>query len=72
MRARFFRLASPPRPPLFEWVVGRRPIRRTERILIDETVSNITQGEPANTFEDAAARVKAALHATKQTSMGDG
>ena len=50
--------------------MGRRPIRRTERIVIDETVSNISHGEPANTVEDAAARAKAALHATKQTSIG--
>jgi len=42
---------------------GRRRNRRTELIVIDETVANITQGEPANSFEDAAARVKAALEA---------
>lgn len=42
---------------------GRRLNRRTELIVIDETVANITQGEPANSFEDAAARVKAALEA---------
>ena len=42
---------------------GRRLNRRTELIVLDETVANITQGEPANSFEDAAARVKAALEA---------
>ncbi len=42
---------------------GRRLNRRTELIVIDETVANITRGEPANSFEDAAARVKAALEA---------
>lgn len=42
---------------------GRRLNRRTELIVIDETVANITKGEPANSFEDAAARVKAALEA---------
>lgn len=42
---------------------GRRLNRRTELIVIDETVANIIQGEPANSFEDAAARVKAALEA---------
>lgn len=44
---------------------GRRLNRRTELIVIDETVANITNGEPANAFEDAAARVKAALEAGK-------
>lgn len=42
---------------------GRRLNRRTELIVIDETVANITKDEPANSFEDAAARVKAALEA---------
>ena len=42
---------------------GRRLNRRTEVIVIDETLANLTQGEPANSFEDAAARVKAALEA---------
>ena len=44
---------------------GRRLNRRTELIVLDETVENITRGEPANAFEDAAARVKAALEAAK-------
>ena len=44
---------------------GRRLNRRTELIVLDETVDNITRGEPANAFEDAAARVKAALEAAK-------
>ena len=42
---------------------GRRLNRRTELIVLDETVANITKDEPANSFEDAAARVKAALEA---------
>ena len=44
---------------------GRRLNRRTEVIVLDETVENITRGEPANAFEDAAARVKTALEAGK-------
>ena len=44
---------------------GRRLNRRTELIVLDETVENITRGEPANAFEDAAARVKAALEVAK-------
>ena len=44
---------------------GRRLNRRTEVIVLDETVENITRGEPANAFEDAAARVKAALEAAR-------
>lgn len=44
---------------------GRRLNRRTELIVLDETIENITRGEPANAFEDAAARVKAALEAAK-------
>lgn len=44
---------------------GRRLNRRTELIVIAETVENITRGEPANSFEDAAARIKAALEAGK-------
>ena len=44
---------------------GRRLNRRTEVIVLDETVENFTRGEPANAFEDAAARVKAALEAAK-------
>ncbi len=51
---------------------GRRLNRRTELIVIDETVANITRDEPANTFEDAAARVKAALEAATQTGKGKG
>jgi len=47
---------------------GRRLNRRTELIVLDETVDNITRGEPANAFEDAAARVKAALEAAKGKS----
>lgn len=44
---------------------GRRLNRRTEVIVLDETVENITRGEPANAFEDAAARVRSALEAGK-------
>jgi outer membrane protein OmpA-like peptidoglycan-associated protein len=44
---------------------GRRLNRRTEVIVIDETVENITRGEPANAFEDAAARIRAALEAAR-------
>lgn len=44
---------------------GRRLNRRTEIIVIEEIVENITRGEPANSFEDAAARVKAALEAAR-------
>ena len=44
---------------------GRRLNRRTEVIVLEETVENITRGEPANAFEDAAARVKSALEAGK-------
>jgi len=47
---------------------GRRLNRRTELIVIDETVENITRGEPANSFEDAAARVRAALEAGRGKS----
>ena len=47
---------------------GRRLNRRTEVIVLDETVENITRGEPANAFEDAAARVKSALEAGKGKS----
>jgi len=49
-------------------VVRRRLNRRTELIVIEETVENFTRGEPANAFEDAAARVKAALEAAKGKS----
>ena len=42
---------------------GRRLNRCTEVIVLDETVENITRGEPANAFEDAAAQVKTALEA---------
>ena len=44
---------------------GRRLNRRTELIVIDEKVETLTAGEPANSFEDAAARVKAALEAAE-------
>lgn len=40
---------------------GRRLNRRSEVIVLGETVENISRGEPQNSFEDAAARVRAAL-----------
>ena len=58
---RGFSFSQPTAPNDVE--AGRRLNRRTELIVIDETVANITKGEPANSFEDAAARVKAALEA---------
>ena len=60
---RGFSFSQPAAPNDVE--AGRRLNRRTELIVLDETVANITQGEPANAFEDAAARVKAALEAGK-------
>ena len=58
---RGFSLTQPAAPNDVE--AGRRLNRRTELIVIEETVENITRGEPANSFEDAAARVRAALEA---------
>jgi outer membrane protein OmpA-like peptidoglycan-associated protein len=40
---------------------GRRLNRRSEVVLLGETIEAITRGEPQNSFEDAAARVRAAL-----------
>lgn len=40
---------------------GRRLNRRSEVVLLGETIEVITRGEPQNSFEDAAARVRAAL-----------
>ncbi len=40
---------------------GRKLNRRVEIIVLDETVAHLTQGEPANAFEDAFAKLKAAL-----------
>lgn len=40
---------------------GRRLNRRSEVIVLGETIENISRGEPQNSFEDAAARVRAAL-----------
>lgn len=42
---------------------GRRLNRRSEIVILGETLESFTRGEPANSFEDAAARVKAALEA---------
>ena len=43
--------------------IGRKLNRRVEIIVLDETVAQLTSGEPANAFEDAFARLK--------TEMGD-
>lgn len=40
---------------------GRRLNRRSEVVLLGETMDVVTRGEPQNSFEDAAARVRAAL-----------
>jgi flagellar motor protein MotB len=40
---------------------GRRLNRRTEIILLEETTENLLRGEPKNSFEEAAARVKRIL-----------
>lgn len=58
---RGFSFSQPAAPNDVE--AGRRLNRRTELIVIDETIANLTRDEPANSFEDAAARVKAALEA---------
>ncbi len=41
--------------------VGRKINRRVEIIVLDETVEHLTKGEPANAFEDAFAKLRAAL-----------
>lgn len=56
-----FAASSPVAPNDVE--AGRRLNRRAEIVILGETVENITRGEPANSFEDAVARVKAALEA---------
>ena len=38
---------------------GRALNRRVEIVILDETLENITAGEPANTFESAFAKLKA-------------
>lgn len=43
---------------------GRRLNRRVELIVLNETVSNLTRGEPKNAFEDAFARLKQELEPT--------
>jgi outer membrane protein OmpA-like peptidoglycan-associated protein len=40
---------------------GRRLNRRTEIILLEETTENLMRGEPANSFEEAASRIKRLL-----------
>jgi outer membrane protein OmpA-like peptidoglycan-associated protein len=42
---------------------GRRLNRRTEVIVLDETVENLMRGEPANSFEKAASIIKRELEA---------
>jgi flagellar motor protein MotB len=41
--------------------VGRKLNRRVEIIVLDETVANMTKGEPEGAFEDAFAKLKSAL-----------
>lgn len=41
--------------------IGRRLNRRVEIVVLNETVAHLTEGEPANRFEDAFARLKAEL-----------
>ncbi|WP_290645860.1 OmpA family protein [Aquabacterium sp.] len=41
--------------------VGRRLNRRVEIIVLNETVAHLSQGEPANRFEDAFDKLKAEL-----------
>lgn len=41
--------------------VGRRLNRRVEIIVLNETVEHLSQGEPANRFEDAFDKLKAEL-----------
>ena len=41
--------------------VGRKLNRRVEIIVLDENVANMTKGEPEGAFEDAFAKLKAAL-----------
>lgn len=41
--------------------VGRRLNRRVEIIVLNETVAHLSQGEPANRFEDAFEKLKAEL-----------
>lgn len=41
--------------------VGRKLNRRVEIIVLDETVANLTKGEPEGAFEDAFAKLKSAL-----------
>lgn len=40
---------------------GRKLNRRVELIVLDETVANLMRDEPANSFEDAFARLKAEI-----------
>lgn len=41
--------------------LGRRLNRRVEIVVLNESVARLTEGEPANRFEDAFARLKAEL-----------
>jgi len=40
---------------------GRKFNRRTEIIIVDEKIENITQGEPSRTFENAFSRLKSMI-----------
>jgi outer membrane protein OmpA-like peptidoglycan-associated protein len=42
---------------------GRRLNRRTEVVVLDETVENLMRGEPSNSFEQAASIIKRELEA---------
>jgi flagellar motor protein MotB len=59
MKVTGFGLTKPLAPNDTE--VGRKLNRRVEIVVLDETVEHLTQGEPANAFEDAFAKLKAAL-----------
>jgi len=50
---------------------GRRLNRRVELIVLDETIENLTRGEPSNSFEDAFARLKAEVDAMDPTAAGE-
>jgi outer membrane protein OmpA-like peptidoglycan-associated protein len=47
---------------------GRRLNRRTEIILLEETTENLMRGEPSNSFEQAAARIKRLLDESRAKS----
>jgi outer membrane protein OmpA-like peptidoglycan-associated protein len=61
LRTEGFGLRKPLAPNDTE--TGRRLNRRVELIVLDETVERLMQGEPANSFESAVARLKAEIDA---------